>query len=215
MCDATRRVASPYSRSARPTCPRPSSWREPDQRRPTGRPGSRCGRFRRHRSNRAERPRVQGGGQRPALEDLRGHAEPVLHQPDAALEFDGPVLAPQRDLGDTLVEGLQHALPHAGVAPEQVRRRRQGLRLRARSRRHQGVFEVEDPGPEDLQGRQSEGSARSTVTSHPAIARSKSHPPANFTTSTTPAATTCSRYLMSSPPSWAARSPGPVSPRTA
>ena len=51
--------------------------------------------------------------------------------------------------------------------------------------------------PRICNGRGSTWSATRTVTSQPAIARSKSHPPANFTTSMTFAATTSSRYLMS------------------
>ena len=70
-------------------------------------------------------PRHRCGGQRLALERLGGHAQPVLYQANAVIKLSGPSLAPQRDLGDAMIEGLQHALADPRVASEEIRRRGQ------------------------------------------------------------------------------------------
>src|SRR5277367_5972359 len=75
----------------------------------------------------------------------------MLYQANAVVELRRPRLAPQRDLGDAVIEGVQHALAHLRIAPEQIRRGRQGLRTGTGVDRRQGLLEIHGLGPKDLQ----------------------------------------------------------------
>src|SRR5271169_596530 len=98
---------------------------------------------------------LQGGGQRPSLENPGGRAQAMLHQANAVIELGRPALPPQRDLGGTMIESLQNELPHPRVASEQIGRDCQGLRAGAslgpRTDRSQGLFEVESLDSKNLQ----------------------------------------------------------------
>ena len=75
----------------------------------------------------------------------------VLGGVDAAVQFGGQALAPQRHLGGTLVERAAHMLEHAGVAIEEIGSDRDGLRVGPVLPLLQHRFQIQGLGAEDVQ----------------------------------------------------------------
>ena len=89
--------------------------------------------------------------ERLSLEGAGRGAESMRDGSDAVVEFGGPALAPQRHLGQALLERAEHALTHPVVACEQVGGDGDGLRVRPLGPHLERRFEIRRFDAEDLQ----------------------------------------------------------------
>ena len=134
------------------------------------------------------------GGQGLRFEHLGSRTRPVPDSDERAVQVGRVVPAPEQDVGLFVVADRQHPLSEGVAFDHHVRRDRKQVR----TRQHLGTVRVgqssRDPAAEDPDRPVVDAAIESwstmTLTSHPAIARSKIRPPIDITASAMFAATT-------------------------